>query len=104
MSAAIGTTDVLYTEVAGANCYVNGEHGTVTAIVRDPGLRNTVRAAFVHLDSGPMLYVVLGSACGERGTWHDVRSSRRIDREEFDRLNTLDQLRRDMGWRESPTP
>lgn len=95
------TADTLYTEVAGTNCYVDGEHGTVTAVVREPGLRNTVRAAFVHLDCGDMLYVTLGRPTGDRDAWHEVRLSRRIDREEFDRLNTLDQLRRDLGWRDS---
>lgn len=87
--------DTIYTEVSGTNCYVNGERGVVTGLHREKWLLG----AFVKLDERDvMLYVKLGNACGDRGSWHEVVSAREIDRDEFDRINTLDVLRREMGW------
>lgn len=96
------TTDVqtaIYVESTPTNCAIAGEHGQVTGIVRDLAPRLTPRAAFVHLDEGGMLYVTLGAARGDRSQWREVATSRRIDRDEFDRLTEIDTLRRDMGWR-----
>lgn len=90
----------IYTEVPGTNCIIDGNHGTVTEVVRELGLRRQPIAAFVHLDSGQMLHVALGRSTGDRDQWHAVRSFREIDRDEFDRLTEIDVLRRDMGWRE----
>lgn len=98
MSAAI--VETLYTEVPGTNCIVGGRHGVVTEVVRELGLRHDPIAAFVHLDSGQMLHVQLGKSTGDRDQWHEVRTFREIDREEFDRLTEIDTLRRDMGWRD----
>lgn len=89
--------DTLYTEVAGTTCYVGGERGIVTGLHRE--VRWGLVGAFVKLDERDvMLYVTLGLACGDRGAWHEVASAREIDRDEFDRINTLDVLRREMGW------
>lgn len=93
------TTDRIYVETTPTNCIVGGEHGQVTGIVRDLGLRRTPRAAFVRLDCGDMLYVTLGNSSGDRAQWHKVITSRRITRDEFDHLTEIDTLRRDMGWR-----
>lgn len=89
----------VYIETTPTNCTIDGEHGQVTAIVRDLAPRRTPRAAFVHLDMGDMVYATLGEASGDRGQWCEVRSFRRIDRDEFDRLNELDTLRSELGWR-----
>ncbi|MCF6376934.1 hypothetical protein L2K70_04900 [Nocardioides KLBMP 9356] len=98
-------SDRIYVGSTPTNCYIGEDHGQVTAVVRDPGLAQerdrTPRAAFVHLDDGDMLHVVLGGQFGERRDWREVVSSRRISRDEFDRLNGLDALRRDLGWRDA---
>ena len=91
--------DHIYVESTPTNCFVDGELGQVTGIVHDLSLRRIPRAAFVHLDSGDMLHVVLGAARGERDQWREVVASRRIDRDDFDRLTEIDTLRHDMGWR-----
>jgi hypothetical protein len=94
----------IYTGHTGCNVEIDGEHGRVTGIHKDG---KHVVGAFVHVPPessvhqapGHMLYVALGrkviDGAGER---HEVLSARLIDRDEFDRLNTLDQLRRDLGW------
>jgi hypothetical protein len=89
--------DHIYVESTPTNCFIDGEHGQVTGIVHGP-LR-IPRAAFVYLDSGDMLHVVLGQAHDERGQWREVVVSRRIDRDDFDRLTEIDTLRHNMGWR-----
>lgn len=93
--------DAIYAEVEGTTCYVNGERGVVTGLTRAADHRAHVRpvAAFVRLDErDAMLYLTLGEATGERGVHHTVTAVREIDREEFDRINGLDRLRRDLGW------
>lgn len=47
--------------------------------------------------SGPMLYARLGHTTRENH--RKVLSVRSIEREEFDRLNEIDQYRRELGWR-----
>ena len=93
-------TSRVYVAVAGCNCIIDGTHGYVTGFHKEG--RHLV-GAFVHCPikdgKGPTLYVELGKITGERGEHREVTSYRVIDREEFDRLNTLDQLRRDLGWR-----
>lgn len=96
METATTATDTIYTEVTGTTCYVGGGRGTVTGLHRNLG--RTV-AAFVKMDAGPMLYVTLGHATGERDAWHTVTDMRRIDRAEFDRINELDTLAHELGWR-----
>lgn len=55
--------------------------------------------AFVKLDErSAMLYVELGAAAGERRERHEIVAVREIDRDEFDRLNGIDALRRELGW------
>lgn len=88
--------DTIYTEVVGTTCYVNDERGVVAGLHSE---RRRIIAAFVRLDErDAMLYVSLGATTGERGTWREVVAAREIDREEFDRINGLDTLRREMGW------
>lgn len=93
--------DTIYTESEGTTCYIAGERGIVTGVNRAPDHRANVRpvAAFVKLDErDAMLYLTLGPATDDRGAWHTVTAAREIDREEFDRINGLDALRRDLGW------
>ncbi|WP_228941810.1 hypothetical protein [Nocardioides sp. Leaf374] len=92
--------DRLYVEVAGTNCYIAGTPGVVAEVVRDLDPRRVPCAAFVQLDLGPMLYVTLGRAVGDREQWREVVVFRQIDRDEFDRLTELAQLRHEMGWRD----
>ena len=88
--------DTIYTEAVGTTCYIGGERGIVTGLHSEG---KHLAAAFVRLDeSGEMLLVSLGNATGERRAWHEVTASRRITRDEFDRITTLDTLRRDLGW------
>jgi hypothetical protein len=88
--------ETIYTEAMGTTCYINGERGTVTGLWSTCG---HVTGAFVALDERPaMLYVMLGAKTGDRGQYHETTSAREIDREEFDRINGLDTLRRELGW------
>jgi hypothetical protein len=50
-----------------------------------------------YITPGAMLYVTLGSKTN--ATHHEVKTWRVIDRDEFDRINDLDILRRDLGWK-----
>lgn len=93
--------DTIYAEVEGTTCYINGERGIVTGVTRAADHNAHVRpvAAFVKLDErDAMLYLTLGSATDDRGVHHTVTAAREIDREEFDRINGLDTLRRNLGW------
>ena len=94
----------IYTGHTGCNVEIDGEHGRVTGLHKDG---KHIVGAFVHVPPessvhqapGHMLYVALGRQFGESFEQrHEVLSARLIDRDEFDRLNTLDQLRRDLGW------
>jgi hypothetical protein len=100
LSVIFPETSHVYVAVTGCNCIIDGMHGYVTCFHKEG--RHLV-GAFVHCPikdgKGPMLYVELGKITGERGEHREVTSYRVIGREEFDRLNTLDQLRRDLGWR-----
>lgn len=88
--------DSIYTEVTGTTCYVDGERGVVTGLHSEG---KHLIGAFIRLDeSREMLFVSLGKATGERRQWHEVMASRRISRDEFDQITTLDTLRRDLGW------
>lgn len=88
--------DLIYTEVAGTTCYLGGVRGICTGL-HSEGKR--LVGAFVRLDeSGDMMFASLGKATGERGAWHEVAGVRTITRDEFDRITTLDALRRDLGW------
>lgn len=105
---ATQTRETLYAEVTGTTCYLNEQRGTVTGLHTHP-VQGTL-GAFVRLDGpvdergvylapGPMVYVTLGQRVGDRGERHEVTGWRVIDRDEFDRINTLDELRRDLGWK-----
>lgn len=89
--------DSIYTETLGTTCYLDGQRGTVT------GLRHTGRilvGAFVLMaDVDEMRYVKLGDPTGGRGQFHPVQSHRKITRDEFDRLNGLDVIRTELGWK-----
>jgi hypothetical protein len=90
--------ETIFTGHAGGNCTLKEIHGYVTAFHKEGP---HVVAAFVKVPvcdgSGPMLFVRLGRNVDE--THREVVSVRPIDRDEFDRLNTLDTLRHDLGWR-----
>ncbi|MGZ0070007.1 hypothetical protein [Microbacterium arborescens] len=80
--------------------------GTVVGFTRnrlDPtGAVATYRVdgAFVRLDLRPgMLYIELGEHVGDRSQHAEILGWREIDRDEFDRLTGLAEIRRDMGWR-----
>lgn len=61
------------------------------AIYREDG-------AFLRLDAGGMLYIELGERAGRRGQYAEITSWRQIDRDEFDRLTGLAEVRASMGW------
>lgn len=89
--------DTIYTETHGTNCSINGERGVVR---RMRYVNGSLVGAFVKLvNRDVMLYVTTGAATGERGSHHEVESVREIDRDEFDSLNGIDQLRSELGWR-----
>jgi len=96
MNAA--AVETLFTAHEGGNCTVQGSHGYVTAFHKEGP---HVVGAFIKVPivdgAGPMLYAQLGRTVDE--TLREIVSVRAIDRDEFDRLNTLDELRRDLGWR-----
>lgn len=108
---------LIYTESLGTNCVLGGQQGIVTGLIRES--RGTSRDewrkptdAFVKLEGpadaqgrfiapGPMLHVSLGEATGDRRQHSEVLGWRVIDRDEFDHLNDLDTLRRELGWSDS---
>lgn len=101
-------THTIYTEVTGTTAYLAGQRGTVTGLHTHPA--HGTLGAFVRLEGptdaagrfiaqGPMLYVALGAKSGDRGQCHEVAGWRVIDRDEFDRINELDTLRADLGWK-----
>lgn len=114
----------IYTESTGCTTYINGERGTLTGFT---SFLAQVTGAFVRLDERPaMLYVTLGrrssgpcdcpaqfrtqehraepagSRCrtlSGRTTHHEFVSAREVDRDEFDRLTAITELRAELGWR-----
>lgn len=106
--------------LAGTTTYATGSRGVVVGVLSTYGTNPRVTGAFVREDGGDMEYVTLGNAiaacnCGaplignpcltqcntilDRRTHYEVKGSSKIDRDEFDRLNGLDQLRAELGWR-----
>lgn len=91
--------DTLYAGTAGTLCHINGERGTVRGFRYAYGQANPATHAYVVLDERPvMLLVELGQRVGDRLSWAEIASAREIDRDEFDRLTGLDEMRRQMGW------
>lgn len=95
----------LYIEVTGCNTTVGEEHGTTVGFTRNrldatgPVARYLVDGAFVRLDDGRrMFYVELGEHVGGRSQYAEVIGYREIDRDEFDRLTGLAEMRASMGW------
>lgn len=92
--------DAIYTQVAGTTGYIKGERVTITRIGRRGG---AVAYAYAALDERPgMLLIEFGRATqiqSGQPIWHEVIGSREIDRDEFDRLNHMDSVRHEMGWR-----
>lgn len=108
------SSETIFTGYAGGSCTIKGMHGYVTAFHKEGP---HVVAAFVHVPPdyrdadgesvskvngvlaapGRMLLVRLGRSLDEKH--REVVSVRVIERDEFDRLTTLDTLRRDLGWR-----
>jgi len=86
----------MYTEVKGCNTYVNGEAGVTVGFLYEQQFR---AGAFVKLmDRAAMLYVELGKTVGDRKDRQEIVSVREIGRDEFDRLNGISALRRELGW------
>lgn len=90
--------DTIYTEVRGTTAIIAGKRGTVTAIHHSP-IDSSTDGAFVSWDEGGMAYVTTGQRVGDRGQHHEVQSVRDIDRDEFDVLSGLAQIRGELGWR-----
>lgn len=87
----------IYIEVSGCNTTINGERGVTVGFTHHA---NTKTGAFVRLDDRPaMLYVELGHRTGERLVHAQIGNVREIDRDEFDRLNGIDRLRNELGWK-----
>lgn len=62
-------------------------------VARSPAVRGDVTA---------MYYARLGKVTHTDilGRWREVADIRRITRDEFDRITGIDQIRRDLGWRD----
>ena len=95
----------MYIEVTGCNATVGEEHGTVVAFTRNrmdatgAVARYLVDGAFVCLDGRrAMVYVDLGEHVGDRGQYAEIIRWREIDRDEFDRLTGISEMRASMGW------
>lgn len=103
-SAEPRTTETIYVEVAGTTAHVAGQRGTVRGFHREGG---RIVGVFVRLDAemsgaqdgGAMLYVRTGASLGSRGQHREVLDWRVIDRDEFDQITGLADVRREMGWR-----
>lgn len=89
--------DTIYVETANTTCYINGEQGIVRGLHYINGY---VDGAFVKLaERDVMLYVTTGGVPSQGKAWREVANAYEIDRDEFDRLNGIVQLRRELGWR-----
>lgn len=82
--------------------------GTVVGFTRNrldvtgPVAVYRVDGAFLRLDIGGMLYIELGERAGRRNQHAEITSWRRIDRDEFDRLTGLAEMRASLGWVDAP--
>ena len=96
------TAQTLYTEVAGTNCYIDGQPGVVTALHYVTG-RNTAAGAFVRIEAGTfagtMLFVKLGASLGDRRELSEILEAHVITRDEFDAMTGIAEARRQSGWR-----
>ena len=97
-------SDYVDARASGCNCVVNGEHGYVSGLLTEGP---HVVGAFIavppeHHTSGEPVRVMHATLGRHVGVKREVVSARFITRDEFDRLTTLDKLRRDLGWREWP--
>ncbi|TDL43846.1 hypothetical protein [Microbacterium oleivorans] len=78
--------------------------GTVVGFTRNrldatgPVAIYRVDGAFLRLDVGGMLYIELGEHVGRRGQHAEIIGWCRIDRDEFDRLTGIAEVRASMGW------
>lgn len=97
----------MYIEVDGCGWPAPSDdlRGTVVGFTRNrldttgPVAMYRTDGAFVRLDCRPgMVYVELGDYVGRRLVHAEVLGWREIDRDEFDRLTGLDDVRRSMGW------
>lgn len=93
------TETTIYAGTAGATCYLDGMRGRTTGFTFAT-IGHYVTGAFVErMDTaeGGMYYAEFG---GQReGDRYEVTAHRAIDRDEFDRLNGLDVLRAELGWK-----
>jgi len=97
----------VYIEVTGCGWPAPSEdlRGTVVGFTRNrtdctgPVARAVVDGVFVRLDARPaMLYIVVGEHVGSRGQHAEIVSWREIDRDEYDRLTGIAEVRASMGW------
>lgn len=92
------TDEKLYIESTGTTCYLGGQRGTVTGLLHGTG--HQLLGAFVLMaDTDEIRYAEISGLTGERKTWGIVKSHRAITRDEFDRLNGIDTMRAEMGWK-----
>lgn len=87
--------------------YVGGQRGVLRGCDRITPER--LRGVFVRLchpetgrmDGGDMLYVEVAAVpVGENGRHREIISTRVVDRDQFDRMTGITDLRRDLGWRD----
>ncbi|HEY9248907.1 MAG TPA: hypothetical protein VIO38_07235 [Rariglobus sp.] len=93
MSVYVGTT--------GTTTYLpNGRRGVVTGInYRTPNRQpDSVFVATVDEEQSEMWLVTLGERLENTRGFYAIAGTRRIDRDEFDRIAGLTDLRREMGW------
>jgi len=92
--------DTIYTETRGTTAIIDGKRGTTVGLRYDNLTGGGLVGAFVSWDEGGMAYVTTGAAVGDRGQHREVADVREIDRDEFDVLTGLAEVRRQLGWRE----
>lgn len=91
-------SDRLYIGTMGTTCYLDGLRGTTTGTVY--GVGHKLTGVFVLMaDTDEMRYAEISGLTGELNSWAVVKEHRVIDREEFDRLNGLDTMRAELGWK-----
>lgn len=90
--------ETLYIETNGTTCYLGGQRGTVTGLLHGTG--HHLLGAFVLMaEKDEMRYAEISGLTGDRNQRAVVKKHRAITRDEFDRLNGLDTMREELGWK-----
>jgi len=88
----------LYIETMGTYCTLDGERGRVTGVTYGPG--HMLTGVFVVMEYvDEVRYCEVSRLVGERNQHAEIKTRRAITRDEFDRLNGLDTMRRELGWK-----